>query len=73
MRCSKCNNSCGDDYKTKTKYSEEKNAGDCLKVILLQCYDLSGVHNLQNYEIKALIAALIDEHIIEEDELSEEK
>ena len=67
MRCPKCSDSCGDDYKTKTKYAEEKNVGDRLKVILLQVYDMSDVDNLQIYEIKSLISALIDEHIEETD------
>lgn len=70
-RCSKCSDSCGDDYKTKTKYKEEKNTGDRLKVILLQVYDMSSVDNLQVYEIKALINSLIDEHIEEHDELND--
>ena len=72
-RCSKCSTSCGDDFKTRTKYKEEATAGDALKVILLQCYDLSDVHNLQKYEIKALLSALVDEHIIEVDELTGEE
>lgn len=67
-RCSKCGDSCGDDFKTKTKYKQEKNVGDRLKVILLQVYDMSDVDNLQIYEMKALINALIDEHIEEHDE-----
>lgn len=67
-RCSKCSDSCGDDYKTRTKYKEEKNVGDRLKVILLQVYDMSDVDNLQIYEIKSLINSLIDEHIEEFDE-----
>lgn len=69
MRCSKCSDSCGDDYKTKTKYKEEKNVGDRLKVILLQVYDMSQVDNLQISEMKALINNLIEEHI---DEFNEE-
>lgn len=72
MRCSKCNDSCGDDLKTRTKYKEEKNAGDRLKVILLQVYDLSSVDNLQKSEIKALISNLVDEHIEEIDEITGE-
>lgn len=69
MRCSKCSESCGDDFKTRTKYREEKNAGNCTKVILLQLYDLAFIHNLQVAEIKALISTLIDTHIIETDEV----
>lgn len=68
MRCSKCSESCGDDFKTRTKYREEKNAGDRTKVILLQLYDLAFIDNLQVAEIKALLNVLIAEHIIEEDE-----
>jgi len=68
MRCSKCSDSCGDDFKTLSKYKQEKNVGDRLKVILLQVYDMSDVDNLQVYEMKALINALIDEHIEEMDE-----
>lgn len=71
MRCSKCSTSCGDDFKTKTKYKEEKNLGDRLKVILLQCYDAAFIDNLQISEIKALINNLIDEHIEEDDEHEE--
>ena len=68
MKCSNCSESCGDDYKTKTKYKEEKNVGDRLKVVLLQVYDMSAIDNLQVSEIKALFSNLIDEHIEEEDE-----
>lgn len=68
MRCSRCGDSCGNDYKTRTKYKEEKNAGDCIKVILLQIFDLVFVHNFQVSEVKALIDNTIKEHIIEEDE-----
>jgi hypothetical protein len=73
MRCSKCSESCGDDFKTRTKYREEKNAGDCLKVILLQIYDLVFIHNLQVAEVIALILCLVKEHVVEEDELSVKK
>lgn len=66
-RCSKCGDSCGDDFKTNTKYKQEKNAGDRMKVILLQIYDMSDIDNLQIYEIKALLSALVDEHIEEYD------
>jgi len=69
MRCSKCGDSCGDDYKTRTKYRQEKNAGDCLKVILLQIYDLVFIHNFQVCEVIALILCLIKEHIVEDDEM----
>ncbi len=64
-KCPVCGEiSCGDDLHTVTKYKgPEKRLGDVLKVILLQCYDCTDVHNLQVYEIKALINALIDEHI----------
>lgn len=68
-RCSKCSDSCGDDFKTLSKYKEEKNVGDRLKVILLQVYDMSDIDNLQIYEIKALVSALVDEHIEEHDEI----
>ena len=68
MRCSNCSDSCGDDYKTNTRYAEEHNVGDRLKVILLQVYDMSDVDNLQIYEIKSLINVLIDEHIEETDD-----
>jgi hypothetical protein len=71
MRCSKCSNSCGDDFKTKTKYAEEDNLGDCLKVVLLQVYDMLEVHNLQKSEIKILLKNLVDEHIEEFDEVVE--
>lgn len=67
-RCSKCSESCGDDYKTKTKYKQERNVGDRLKVILLQVYDMTDVDNLQVAEIKALISNVIDEHVLEYEE-----
>lgn len=67
-RCTNCGDSCGDDYKTKTKYKQEKNVGDRLKVLLLQVYDMSNVDNLQVYEIKSLFNSLVDEHIEEYDE-----
>lgn len=64
--------SCGDDYHTITKYKgPERSAGDRLKVIMLQVFDLSDIDNLQVYEIEALISALIKEHITEVD-LNEE-
>lgn len=69
MRCSKCSNSCGDDYKTKTKYKEENNLGDRTKVILLQIFDMIDIDNLQKSEIKALLNNLVDEHVEEIDEL----
>lgn len=72
-RCSKCGESCGDDYKTLTKYNEEKNLGDRLKVILLQVYDMAFIDNLQKYEIKAMLDALIEEHIEENDEYFRDK
>jgi hypothetical protein len=70
MRCSKCSDSCGDDFKTKTNYALERNLGDRLKVVLLQIYDMVDEDNLQVSDIKALIASLIDEHIEESDELN---
>ncbi len=69
MRCSKCSDNCGDDIKTKTKYRQEKNAGDRQKVILLQIYDFVDVDNLQKAEIKALLNSLVDEHVIETEEI----
>jgi hypothetical protein len=68
MRCSKCSATCGDDFKTKTKYKTENNAGDRLKVILLQVYDMVTYDNLQKAEIKSLINCLVDEHIDEHEE-----
>ncbi len=60
----------GDDYNTVTKYKgPEYNVGDSFKVILLQIYDLVELDNLQKYEIKALLNALVDEHVFEIDEL----
>lgn len=67
-KCSGCSDSCGDDYKTNTKYKEEKNVGDRLKVCLLQIYDMSGIDSLQISEIKVLLGNLIDEHIEEYEE-----
>lgn len=66
-RCDKCSASCGDDYKTKTKYKQESNVGDRLKVILLQIYDMSSIDNLQVSEIRSLIDNLIKEHLYEFD------
>lgn len=61
--------SCGDDYHTRTKYlGPEVALGDRMKVVLLQVYDAVEIDAMQVYEIKALINALIDEHIIETDE-----
>jgi len=58
--------SCGDDTHTINVYTgPERVIGDRMKVILLQVYDCIDYDNLQKYEIKALINALIDEHIIE--------
>jgi hypothetical protein len=56
-KCPKCDkSSCGDDSHTMTEYlAPELRAGDCLKVILLQVYDLMEIHNFQVYEIKALM------------------
>ena len=71
-RCSKCSDYCGDDYKTKTKYKEEKNLGDRTKVILLQIFDMIEIDNLQKAEIKALMNVLIDEHMEEFDEFDAE-
>jgi hypothetical protein len=68
MRCSRCSDNCGNDFKTKTKYREERNAGDRQKVILLQVYDMVDIDNLQKAEIKALLNILVDEHILETDE-----
>lgn len=65
--------SCGDDYHTVTKYVRpELVVGDRMKVILLQVYDMINRDNLQVYEIKALIGALIDEHVNEVDEAGED-
>lgn len=69
MRCENCNNSCGDDFKTKTKYRTEKNPGDALKLVLLVIYDLVFKWNLSKSEVKLLLCNLVDEHIEETDEL----
>lgn len=61
----------GDDYATRTTYVSEENTGDTLKVVLLCVYDLCDKFNLQKAEIKAVIAALVDEHIVETDLLDE--
>lgn len=63
----------GDDYNTRTKYiGPEYNLGDSLKVILLQIYDILEFENLQVHEIKALLEATVNEHIIETDELNDD-
>lgn len=68
-KCPVCKNiSCGDDLHTKTKYNgPEIRLGDSMKVILREIYDILERDNLQVYEIKALILALIDTHIDEVD------
>ena len=67
-KCPVCKaTNCGDDYHTLTSYRREKRIGDRLKVILLQVNDMVDIDNLQVYEIKALIGALIDEHVSEQD------
>jgi len=67
-KCPVCKeHSCGDDSHTRTKYKMEKSAGDRMKVVLLQLNDLIDVDNLQIYELKALVTALIDEHFQEID------
>lgn len=72
-KCPVCKgSSCGDDAHTVSKYTgPELSVGDRMKVILLQVYDLSEYDNLQKYEMKALINALIDEHILEHDPLND--
>jgi len=69
-KCPVCKaSSCGDDYHTKTKYTGPEVAlGDRMKVILREIYDAVEIDGLQIYEVKALINALIDEHIVESDE-----
>lgn len=69
MLCENCNNSCGDDFKTKTKYKPEDTPGDAIKVILLQVYDLVFKWNLSKSETKLILANLVDEHIEETDDL----
>ena len=71
-RCPVCKaSSCGNDLHTITKYKgPEKSVGDVMKIILLQMYDLSDIHNLQKHEIIGLINASLNEHIIETDELN---
>ena len=60
--------SCGNDYHTKTPYKGPEVAlGDRMKGVMLQVFDMVEFDNLQSYEIKALLSALIDEHIQEEE------
>jgi len=59
--------SCGNDFHTRSTYALERNVGDRLKNILLNVYDMSSYDNLQINEIKALINNLIDEHLFEVD------
>lgn len=68
-RCPKCKApSCGDDHHTVTRYvGPEKAVGDRMKVVMLQVFDMVDYDNMQAYEIKALINALVDEHVIEEE------
>ena len=62
------NNSCGDDYKTRTKFITEKNPGNALKLVLLVIYDLIFKWNLSKSEVKLLLCNLVDEHIEETSE-----
>lgn len=57
---------CGDDYHTVTKYiAPEIAVGDRMKVILLQIFDMVEYDNLQIHEIRALLIATLNEHVIE--------
>lgn len=63
----------GDDFNTRTKYAgPEVNIGDSMKVILREIYDMIERDNLQKHEIKALLNATVDEHIVEIDEVTGE-
>lgn len=66
--CKDClSGNCGIDQHTFTKYKMESCAGNRLKVILLQIYDLSSEDGLQIAEIKSLLNTLVDEHFTEID------
>ena len=66
-KCPVCKQvSCGDDYHTVTQYAgPEKRAGDRLKVVLLQIFDMLEIDNLQISDIKSLLNTLVEEHIEE--------
>lgn len=68
-KCPVCkDSSCGDDDHTVTLYKgPERSPGDRMKVVMKQVFDLVEYDNLQVYEIKALLCALVEEHIKEED------
>jgi len=69
-KCPVCKaDSCGDDRHTVTRYcGPEKASGDRMKVIMMQIFDLVTYDNLQVYEVKALVNALIDEHLEESED-----
>jgi hypothetical protein len=68
------NSSCGDDYKTKTKYKgPEKTPAASLSVCQSQIKDMLLIDWLDSETIYNLIKELVEEHIIEIDELEEEK
>lgn len=68
-KCPVCKeDSCGvDAHVISTYVGPEKVVGDRMKVILTQIYDMVTYDNLQKHEIKALLNATIDEHILEVD------
>jgi hypothetical protein len=69
-KCGTCGApSCGDNSHVISKYiGPERAVGDRLKCILTQIEDMVERDNLQLYEVRALIFALIEEHFEEEDE-----
>ena len=62
----------GNDDDTRTFYVKERNAGMRGSAILKHIYDMVETDNLQKADVKALLLALVDEHIVEVDELSGE-
>ncbi len=61
--------SCGDDYCTMSTIRKEQTVGDISKIFCLLAFQMLEEHNMQKFEMKALFSAVVDEHIIEEDEL----
>lgn len=57
----------GNDNDTRSIYRRERNCGMRGSSILKHVYDMVEIDNLQKADIKALINALVDEHVHEED------
>jgi DNA-binding ferritin-like protein (Dps family) len=63
----------GDDDATRSIYVTERNTGARGSAILKHVYDMVELDNLQKADVKAILNALVDEHIEEVDLLDQEK